>query len=212
MTGATNPHLAHAPVRAGAPLDRARVACVLVHGRDQDEGVMLDVVERLHLNDVAYLLPVATDRSWYPGRYFDPPGANEPQLSWAIEACEAALDTVRAAGIDDDRIVVGGFSQGACVIAELLARRPRPFAGAAVLTGSLVGPPDQRIAPCRADGLRMFFAVSSHDQWVALGDVRATAQAFERSGATVAFEVHDDRVHHINDRAVAGLRALLTAA
>jgi predicted esterase len=57
----------------------------------------------------------------------------------------------------------------------------------------------------------MFFAVSRHDAWVALGDAQATARAFERSGAAVAFEVHDDRVHHINDRAVAGLRGLLTA-
>lgn len=211
MTGGANPHLARAPVRAGQPLDRARVACVLVHGRDQDEGVMIDVVERLQLNDVAYLLPVATNRSWYPGRYFDPPAANEPHLSWAIEACEAALDTARAANIAEDRIVVGGFSQGACVIAELLARRSRRLAGAAVLTGSLLGPPDQRIAPRRADGLRMFFAVSRYDQWVALGDAQATARAFERSGAAVVFEVHEDRVHRINDRAVAGLRALVTA-
>ena len=104
-----------------------------------------------------------------------------------------------------------GVHPGGCVIAELLARRPRRFAGAAVLTGSLLGPPDERIAPARADGLRMFFAVSRHDTWVALGDAQATAQAFERSGAVVAFEVDEDRVHHINDRAVAGLRALLTA-
>ena len=211
MTGAVNPHLTRALVSAGRPLDRARMACVLVHGRDQDEGVMLDVVERLGLNDIAYLLPVAAARSWYPGRYFDPLAANEPDLSWAIEACEAALDTARAADIADDRIVIGGFSQGACVLAELLARRPRRFAGAAVLTGSLLGPPDERIAPARVDGLRMFFAISRHDPWVALGDAQATARAFERSGAVVAFEVDDDRVHHVNARAVAGLRALLTA-
>lgn len=211
MTGATNPHAARAPVRAGQPVDQARIACVLVHGRDQDEGVMIDVVERLHLDDVAYLLPVATDRSWYPGRYFDPRAANEPHLSWAIEACEAALDIARTADIADRRIVVGGFSQGACVVAELLARRPRQLAGAAVLTGSLIGSPEERIVPARADGLRMFFAVSRYDEWVALADAQATARAFERAGAAVALEVLDDRVHHISDRAVAGLRALLTA-
>lgn len=211
MTSRANPHLARAPVSAGQPLDRARLACVLVHGRDQDECVMLDVVERLGLDDVAYLLPVAAERSWYPGRYFDPPSKNEPHVSWAVEACDAALDGASAAGVGAERIVVGGFSQGACVIVELLVRRPRPFGGAAVLTGSLLGPPHERTAPARVDGLRMFFALSRYDEWIALQDARATAQAFERSGATVAFEVHDDRVHHINDRAVAGLRALLSA-
>jgi phospholipase/carboxylesterase len=212
VSAPANPHLSQAPLAVGQPLARARMACVLVHGRDQDEGVMLDVVERLHLDDVAYLLPLAAHQSWYPGRYFDPVSQNEPYLSWAIEACEAALASAGAAGIGDERIVMGGFSQGACVLAELLARRPRPFAGAAVLTGSLLGRADERIRPARLDGLRMFFALSRHYEWIALDDAKATARAFEQSGAAVALELYEDRVHHINDRAVAGLRALLTAA
>jgi predicted esterase len=187
------------------------MACVLLHGRDQDESVMLDVAERLRLDDVSYVLPVAAEQSWYPGRYFDPKKENEPHVSWSIEACETALTAARSAGVGDERIVVAGFSQGACVVAEWLARRPRRFAGAAVLTGSLLGPSNERITPARADDLRMFFAVSRYDEWVALEDAQATARAFERSGATVAFEVYDDRVHHINDHAVQGIRALLSA-
>jgi predicted esterase len=206
---AGNPHLTRAAVAAGRPLAGALVACVLVHGRDQDEHVMLDVVSRLGLADVAYLLPVAAHRSWYPGRYFDPVSDNEPHLSWAIEACEAALDSARAAGVDDRRIVLGGFSQGACVVAELVARGTRPLGGAAVLTGSLLGRPAQR-SPAPLHGLPMFVALSRHDEWIALADARATAQAFERAGAAVAFETYDDREHHISDRAVAGLRTLLT--
>jgi phospholipase/carboxylesterase len=207
-----NPHLSREPVSAGRPLDGARMACLLVHGRDQDEGVMSDVVERLRLDDVAFLLPVAAGRSWYPGRYFDPPTQSEPYVTWAIEACEVALATIHAVGLGDERVVVGGFSQGACVLAELLARRPRRLAGAAILTGSLLGRAENRITPARVDGLRMFFALSRFDEWIALADAQATAEAFERAGATVTFETYEDRVHHINDRAVAGLRALLTGA
>lgn len=205
-----NPHLSRAPVAAGHPPVGARMACVLVHGRDQDEGVMLDVVQRLQLDDVAYLLPVAAGRSWYPGRYFDPVGENEPHLSWAIEACEAALATAHAAGVPDQRIVLAGFSQGACVVAELLARAPRPLAGAAVLTGSLLGRAADR-TPAPLDGLRMFFALSRYDEWIALADAHTTAHAFERAGAVIVFETYEDREHHISDLAVAGLRTLLTA-
>jgi phospholipase/carboxylesterase len=183
---------------------------VLVHGRDQDESTMLDVVGRLSLDDVAYVLPVAAARSWYPGRYFDPLMENEPYLSWAIEACEAALATAHAAGLPDQRIVLGGFSQGACVVAELLARGSRPLAGAAVLTGSLLGRPADR-TPTPVQGLRMFVALSRYDEWIALADAQATAQAFERMGADVVFEIYEDREHHISDQAVAGLRTLLTA-
>ena len=204
-----NPHLARAPVAAGRCLAGARMVGVLVHGRDQDESTMLDVVGRLRLDDVAYVLPVAANRSWYPGRYFDPLTENEPYLSWAIEACEAALATARAAGVPDQRIVVGGFSQGACVVAELLARGSRPIAGAAVLTGSLLGRPADR-TPAPLDGLPMFFALSRYDEWIALADAQATARAFERMGADVVFEIYEDREHHISDQAVAGLRTLLT--
>lgn len=210
MSLAANPHLARAPVTAGRPVERARMACVLVHGRDQDEGVMLDVIERVDLDDIAYLLPIAAERSWYPRRYFDPLSHNEPYLTWAIEACEVALANAHAAGVSDERIVTGGFSQGACVLAELLARRPRRFAGAAVLTGSLLGRAEERITPAPVNGLQMFFGLSRYDEWIALEHAQATAQAFEQAGAVVSFETYDDREHHINDAAVAGLRALMS--
>ena len=51
---------------------------------------MLDVATRLSLGDVAYVLPVAAGRSWYPGRYFDPLAVNQPWLGWALDACDSA--------------------------------------------------------------------------------------------------------------------------
>jgi phospholipase/carboxylesterase len=182
------------------------MAAVLVHGRDQDERDMLDVVARLRLADVACVLPVAAGRSWYPGRYFDPLKVNEPSLESALDACEAAIAQT---GMDDHQIVVAGFSQGACVIAELIARRPRRWAGAAILTGTLLGPPGERVVPAGVEGLPMFLCASRHDDWIALDDAQATARAFESEGASVTFETYADRGHHINDQAIEGLRRLL---
>jgi len=122
----------------GAPLQTARVAGVFVHGRGQDEQVMLDVIRRLALDDVAYALPTALGRSWYPNRYFEPLAAIEPHLSSALDAIDGAIDALGDAGIPDRRIVLCGFSQGACLAAQLAATRPRRFAGVAVLTGSLL--------------------------------------------------------------------------
>ena len=211
MTSRANPHLARAPVSAGQPLDRARLACVLVHGRDQDECVMLDVVERLDLDDVAYLLPVAAERSWYPGRYFDPPSKNEPHLTLGGRSLR------RGARRGERRWCRRGARRGRWLLAGRV--RNRRTAGSPAPSVRRRGGSDrlaarsasERTTPAGVDGLRMFFALSRYDEWIALQDARATAQAFERSGATVAFEVHDDRVHHINDRAIAGLRALLSA-
>jgi phospholipase/carboxylesterase len=209
VSAPTNPHLAIAPVLVGAPLERARLVAVLVHGRDQNEQVMLDAVQRLALSDVSYTLPVAAGNSWYPNRYYDPVSENEPHLGWALAAIEAAIDAVNHSGVPDSRILVGGFSQGACLIAELTARVARPFVGVAILTGSLFGPPRERRTPVPASGLQMYCASSRHDEWVALEDAEATAAAFERAGANVVFETLDDREHLISDRAIAGLRTLL---
>ncbi len=208
--GQDNPQLAVGPVLAGAPLERARMAAVLVHGRDQDEQLMLDVVRRLSLPDVAYVLPVAAGREWYSGRYFDPVVENEPQVSWALEALVAAIAVANQAGVPDGRVVVAGFSQGACLIAELVARWPRIWAGAAVLTGSLLGPQRDQVTPAPVAGLPMFFGFSRYDEWIAPERAHGTARAFAAAGARVTVETYQDREHHINDAAVRGLRRLLT--
>jgi phospholipase/carboxylesterase len=207
-----NPHLARGSVLGGVPLEQARMAAVLVHGRDQDEQVMLDVVARLGLGDVAYVLPLAAGNVWYPRRYFDPLPDNAPWVGWTLDALDAAIARVHAAGIGDERLVLGGFSQGACVLAELVARRPRPWAGVAVLTGTLLGPDGEMTKPAPADGLAMFCGASRHDEWIKLERVEATAEAFTQAGARVTLEVYDDREHLINDQAVAGLARLLTGA
>lgn len=211
MTATRNPHLEAAPVLTGAPLTAARAAAVLVHGRDQDEHVMLDLVRRLQVDDVAYVLPVAAGRSWYDGRYFDPVACNQPQLDWALEACEAAIERARRAGLPDGRILVGGFSQGACLVAELIARHPAAFAGVAVMTGALLGPPGGQVRPAPVPDLPMFFSCGREDPWISLADARACAQAFADAGAAVTFAVSEEREHRIDDGAVAWLRRRLAA-
>ena len=204
-----NPHLAVAPVTAGVALPDARMVALLVHGRDQDEEVMLDVVARLALPDVGYVLPVAAGRSWYPGRYFDPVADNQPHVDWALEAFASTLAVAAAAGVPDERTVVAGFSQGACLIAELVARAPRPWAGAGVLTGTLLGPRGGRVTPAPGvAGLKMLFASSRHDAWIEPEDAVVTAEAFAGAGAAVTLELSDNREHVITDAAVDGLRRL----
>jgi predicted esterase len=213
MNASGNPHLAMPPVLAGAGLARAHTVAVLVHGRNQSEQVMLDVVRRLALPGVAYVLPIAAGLSWYPNRYFDPASAVEPHLQPALAAVTAAIEDATAEAGAGARVVLGGFSQGACLLAELVARRAAvQLAGVAILTGSLIGRAEERRTPARVDGLPMFFSCARHDEWVALADAEASAEAFRRAGAQVAFAPLEDREHVISDRAVAGLRALLAGS
>jgi len=160
--------------------------------------------------DVAYVLPAASRGSWYPARFNEPRIANEPSLGQALEAVETAIADVLAAGVPAERVVLAGFSQGACLVADLVAQAPRPYAGVGLLTGALIGPEDDVTRPGPLDGLPVFMETSRHDDWVPLERVEATARALEAAGARVELQVADDPEHRIRDAAVAGVRALLS--
>jgi hypothetical protein len=55
----------------------------------------------------------------------------------------------------------------------------------------------------------MFFGSSRYDEWIELERAHATARAFALAGARTTVETYDDRVHHVSDAAVDGLRRLL---
>jgi phospholipase/carboxylesterase len=204
-----NPHLTTETLTAGNP--DAAAAAVLFHGRDQDAEWMLDVARRIDLDDtVSYILPRAAERSWYPGRFYDPMEDNEPWLGWSLQAIEAAVALAASRARPRSRIALVGFSQGACILAEHLARRPEPYGATALLTGALFGTPDlERVPVGSLDGLPMFFGIAEKDDWIPIEAVRDTVAAFQRAGARCELRVYDDEEHGVNDDEVAAVRGLL---
>jgi phospholipase/carboxylesterase len=103
-----------------------------------------------------------------------------------------------------------GFSQGACIVAEHLARRPEPYGAAAILTGALFGTPGADRMPAGSlDGLPVFFGIAEGDDWIPVEAVRETVEAFRRAGAQCELRVYDDQEHGVDDEIVA-VRTLLT--
>jgi phospholipase/carboxylesterase len=172
---------------------------------------MLDVARRIDLDDaVSYILPRAAERSWYPGRFYDPMEDNEPWLGWSLQAIEAAVALAASRARPRSRIALVGFSQGACILAEHLARRPEPYGATAILTGALFGTPDlERVPVGSLDGLPMFFGIAEKDDWIPIEAVRDTVAAFQRAGARCELRVYDDEEHGVNDDEVAAVRGLL---
>ena len=110
-----------------------------------------------------------------------------------------------------ERIALAGFSQGACLIAELLSREPRPYAAAAILTGGLFGTEDQIHAPTGSlHGMHVLVTGHVDDSWVP-GAARASARrsCCGRRTRRWSSQIHDDPEHQINDDEVAAVRRLL---
>jgi predicted esterase len=209
MADPGNPHLASELLLGGAPLDGARRAAIVLHGRAQSPEYMLEhLVSPLDVDDVAYLLPRAHGASWYPGRYFDPRERNQPGLDHALAAVDHALDRLHGAGFGPERIVLVGFSQGGCLACEHIALRPGRCAGAAVLTGCLIGDAEERSLP-RLPDLAIYLGTREGDDWVSAAHVRRTGAAFARAGADVTLDVRAPGPHQIDAEDVAATRALL---
>jgi phospholipase/carboxylesterase len=183
-----------------------------VHGRAQSPEYMLEaLVTRLELSDVAYVLPRADDGSWYPGRYFDPRPVNEPWLGQALGAVTRALDALARAGIEPERTVLAGFSQGACLVCEHLERLPAPYLGVAVITGCLLGPDEEEHSITAVDGLPIYLGTRRDDAWITAERVRAAAGALAGAGADVTLDVRAPGPHEIDPEDVRAVRALLLA-
>jgi phospholipase/carboxylesterase len=208
-----NPRPAAGTVLVGEPLETASIAVVVVHGRDQDPHWMLDnLVRPLDLPHVAFILPAAQEGSWYPNRFFDPAEDNEPWVSDAINVFEGAIALAGDAGIPVECVVLAGFSQGACLVAEMLARDPRRYAGVAILTGGFFGTHDELdVPPASLDGLRVLITGHVDDSWVPVPRVEHTAKLLRAAHADVELAIHDDPEHRINDDEVAAVRRLLVS-
>jgi phospholipase/carboxylesterase len=195
----------------GAPIETAALAVVLVHGRAQDPSYMRDnVIDRLARSDLAYVLPGADDHSWYPESFLRPLEENQPRLDWALDRMNDVRSLIREAGLGDRRIVWVGFSQGACVVTEYVARSPHRFGGLVAFTGGLIGPAQPGLTrPAYLAGLPALFATSDPDDWVPASRVEETVAIFQSAQAAVELVVNQGAGHEIADDSIVRLQALL---
>lgn len=200
------------PLETGTPRETARLAVLIVHGRWGTAALMAGLAERFALEGVSYVCPEADGNSWYPGRFMEPLEVNQPALGNSLAAVEALADELAAGGFGADRLVLCGFSQGACLAAQLLVRRPQAYAGAILFTGGLIGPPGTVWrAPGRIPGKPVLLTCGDADEWIPLGRVQETAAVLKAFGASVETVIYPGREHLVSDDEVARGRRLLSA-
>lgn len=201
-------------IASGASPGTASRAAVWLHGRGGAAGPMLEMAGQLRLDNWRWVAPAAPNGTWYPKRFMEPIDQNEPWLSKAIASTARALDEASEAGrLFPSQLAVVGFSQGACLVTELLLRRPGAVKTAVVFTGGLIGPPGTtwRLAPPAESlaGLRVLLTGSDIDEWVPEARVRETAQVLQQLGATVTLRIFAGRPHIVSDEELTLARKLL---
>ena len=199
------------PVRsAGAPLDQARVAMVMVHGRGARAEDILTLVDELSQPGCAYLAPQAAENTWYPNRFLDPIASNEPWLSSGLAAVGDVLAQVTLAGIPAERTLLLGFSQGACLALEFAARNARRYGGVVGLSGGLIGPDGtpRNYAGLLA-GTPVFLGCSDVDPHIPRERVYHTAEVLRQLGAEVSLRLYRNMDHAVNHDEIKFVRDML---
>lgn len=203
------PH-AQAPVLlAGSPLEQAKAAAVLVHGRGATADDILGIVPMVDPGGVAFLAPQAAGNTWYPYRFLEPIERNEPWLSSALGLVSDLLAHLAAAGIPPERTVLLGFSQGACLALEYAARNAGRYGAVVGLSGGLIGPDGtSRDYPGSFDGTPVFLGCSDVDPHVPKVRVDETAEVLRGLGGKVEERIYPGMGHTINQDELDAVAAL----
>jgi predicted esterase len=182
----------------------------MIHGRGASAESILTLAPALQAEGVAYLAPQAGGGTWYPYGFMSPMQQNEPGISSGMRAIARAVARAEAAGVPSERTVLLGFSQGACLASEYVARNAQRYGGLAVLSGGLIGPEGtSRDYAGSLDGTPVFLGCSDIDGHIPAPRVRESAEVLRRLGGDVDVRLYPGMGHLVNDDEISAVRTIL---
>ena len=198
-------------IEAGEPLATARAAAILVHGRGASAEDIMTVGAELPATGWAYLAPQADGNAWYPYPFTAPLGQNQPFLGAALDMLAGLVARVER-HVPAGRILLLGFSQGACLTLEFAARHARRYGGVVGLSGGLIGPDGTpRDYPGGFDGTPAFLGCSDVDPHIAKDRVLEAAAVYERMGAKVTARLYPGMGHTVSADELDEVRRIMQA-
>ncbi len=206
------PHQGQPVLHSGEPLDGARAAMIMIHGRGASAEDILELTGELHKHGFAYLAPQAAGDSWYPNSFLAPIPSNEPGLSSGLAVIASLFSQLSDAGIPPERTILLGFSQGACLALEFVARNARRYGGVAVLSGGLIGPEGTpRNYPGSLAGTPIFLGCSDIDPHIPKARVEQSAEVLQRMGGDVTVRLYPRMGHTINHDEIRFVQHMMSA-
>jgi predicted esterase len=198
-------------LEGGEPLNSARAAMILLHGRGATAEDIMTIAFDAQAPGWVYFAPQAAGSAWYPNPFTAPIESNEPYLSAALNMISNLVERIEAS-VPAHRMMLLGFSQGACLALEWAARHARRYGAIAGLSGGLIGPDGTaRDYPGGFEGTPVFLGCSDVDPYIGKDRVEEAAQVFERMGAAVDLRLYPGMGHLVNGDEIAALTDLTAA-
>jgi phospholipase/carboxylesterase/glyoxalase family protein len=183
---------------------------VMVHGRGATAQSILWLHEDLQQPDFVYLAPQAAGNTWYPNSFLQPIPLNEPYLSSALAVVGDVIQRLNGDGFPTERIVLLGFSQGACLATEYVARNARRYGGLVALSGGLIGPDGiPRNYTGSLDETPVFLGCSYKDPYISEKRVLHTAEVLRLLDGQVTKRLYPNMGHTINEAEIDFVRGMM---
>jgi len=196
----------------GTALDNAKAAMVMIHGRGGGPQSILTLANHIDTMGFVYLAPEASSWTWYPQRFLVPRAQNEPFLSSALEKVGSVVSQIEDSGIPSKKIMLLGFSQGACLALEYAARNPRQYGGVVALSGGLIGADDELEGyPGVLENTPVFLGCSDVDFHIPVQRVYDSTKILQKLGANVEERIYPGMGHTINQDEVDYVRGMMEA-
>jgi phospholipase/carboxylesterase len=184
-------------IEQGVSLPTARRAIILIHGRGAPPEDILGLADYFDDGKTWFAAPEAHQYTWYPYSFLTPRDQNQPWLDSAIENIEKLIrDTQQH--LSSEQIFIMGFSQGACLTAEVTSRNAMKYGGIAIFTGGLIGKSiEQDFYSGNFQSTKVYLSNGDNDPHIPLQRTEETYQLMKELGADIKKEIFHGRPHTI---------------
>ena len=207
------PHQKSGTVTAGKSPEDSSAAIIMIHGRGASaESILTLANEFENVDDFHFAAPQANNFQWYPHSFLAPTDRNEPGLSSGLQAIFDIIHDLEEKGIPKNKIILLGFSQGACLASEYVARHPARYGGLIALSGGLIG--DTISAENyfgSLDNTPYFVGCSDIDPHIPVERVHESADILGGLGATVTKKIYPGMGHTVNEDEIKRINKLIKA-
>jgi len=172
---------------------------IMIHGRNAGPANILDLVPVLARPEFLYIAPAASGGTWYPYSFMQPRERNEPGISSGLFVIDSLVNQLGTEGFPPEKIMLLGFSQGACLTSEFSIRHPRRYGGVMALSGGLIGEPGTTWddVTTSLDGTPVFLGCSDVDSHIPAERVFESEAVFRRLGASVTRKLYPGMGHTV---------------
>jgi len=193
------PHQSQSVSTYGADPADSTAAMILVHGRGASANSILTLSHEFGVPEIHYTAPQAAQHTWYPYSFLEPTESNQPGLNSGLQAIYDLLTKLEKAGIQRSKVILAGFSQGACLASEFAARHPFRYGGIVALSGGLIG---ESVSADNysgsLDGTPVFLGCSDVDPHIPVERVDQTEMVFQKLGGDVIKKIYPNMPHTVN--------------